>query len=756
MKEGVFLNVFREVRVNGVPEPIWTAPVVSSWNLPVGRMPFILGECAESALIEVETETEVRSVRLRPKSKKIPVSIDRNRIRFTAKAGDKLSLELNGSSDTALGVFLSVPVPKPENTTVFFPAGIHDAGVLRLKTGDVLWLEKGAYVKGKLLLEGDDITVCGNGILSGEDCVTPEETYLVQTVACRNLRFSGITLMQSLLWNMRLMNLDDSEIHDLKIFGYRGNNDGIDVCGSRNVHVHDCFIRSTDDCLCVKGFNTGDVKNVLFERCVLWNDYANPMRIGGIRADRAEHLVFRDMDVIHNHAGYPAFAVLEGNRAHISDLQVSDLRIEDARNSHLFDIRIQRNLWNTDPHAGPMEHVSFRNVSLGDADTVPEYLPQESVIRGWSESCGIDDVTFENITLYGKQACSLSECRIDVRENVRGVRFLGGDDTERRVFASARLTAPVPEGGSYKGTLLLKAENRSAEPKTLTLRPRVAPGRGISDPAFDGKRFSLRPGETRAAEFPVRLTPGKFLFWVDSDDVLTRTEYDPVTLPFLLPAREEDARAYPIRDAAGAEGGRISLWRDGAGLFCRAVIRRETAGPETAKLRLFFCGKPALRDGDAVFSAPEAVEGRAPSLAFAGGKLVTEPIMRNYAEIQYTLTNAPRYDILTELSAEAGGKTRHRELTLDTVENGNGFQSVTRSVDLPEPPILRSVRPVEDGTEFLLTVPESMLPDAGAKPFLFEAEAIPVLRRGASKTRFTLNGSLDPELSVHMYGEISL
>ncbi len=75
-------------------------------------------------------------------------------------------------------------------------------------------------------------------------------------------------------------------------------------CNSQNVRITDCFIRSDDDCVVLKGLDldgpNDNVENIVVENSVLWCDPARAFLLG--RQSRAAYMrsiTLRDLDVIH-------------------------------------------------------------------------------------------------------------------------------------------------------------------------------------------------------------------------------------------------------------------------------------------------------------------------------------------------------------------------------------------------------------------------------------------------------------------------
>jgi polygalacturonase len=62
----------------------------------------------------------------------------------------------------------------------------------------------------------------------------------------------GVILRDASTWAVPVRGSDRVTIRNVKVLGCRANSDGIDVCGSRDVTVEDCFLRTLDDLVVVK------------------------------------------------------------------------------------------------------------------------------------------------------------------------------------------------------------------------------------------------------------------------------------------------------------------------------------------------------------------------------------------------------------------------------------------------------------------------------------------------------------------------
>lgn len=173
--------------------------------------------------------------------------------------------------------------------------------------------------------------------------------HTVELEYCTHTVIDGITVRDSLVYNIRPIGCRDLSIRNVKIIGcWRYNSDGIDMHNCEDVHISDCFIRTFDDCVCVKGFDCyydGDVEaavhakmyrngmsydrfcNTVIERCVIWNDWGKGLEIGAeTRAEEIAHITFRDCDLIH--LTHTALSCMNVDYADVHDVTFENIRIE--------------------------------------------------------------------------------------------------------------------------------------------------------------------------------------------------------------------------------------------------------------------------------------------------------------------------------------------------------------------------------------------------------------------------------------------
>lgn len=106
-----------------------------------------------------------------------------------------------------------------------------------------------------------------------------------------------------ILWTFVTWDCDRVTIDNVKICGSRMiNDDALDLVNAQNATVRNCFFRTQDDSIAIKGMAKvpRPCEKILIEDCQFWTDSANIFRIGyecetaGMRDIRA-----RGIDVLH-------------------------------------------------------------------------------------------------------------------------------------------------------------------------------------------------------------------------------------------------------------------------------------------------------------------------------------------------------------------------------------------------------------------------------------------------------------------------
>lgn len=438
------------VKVNGKQVPLNTARVSA---MPFNRrwpghqrsidqtelVNFLSLETDEVLEFEIIPKVSFEKVEIRPSSLGIKPEISDGNIKFTLPKAAYFTVEPYGRHN-ALHIFADSPsdyssINKNSPDVIYFGKGEHDVGMIRLESNQTLFIDEGAVVYACVrATDAENIKILGRGILdnsrnkekikfevnaenNNSAVNNAERLHTIQPEYCTNVTIEGITIRDSLVYNIKPVACENLDISNVKIIGnWRYNSDGIDMHNCVNVHIDNCFLRTFDDCICVKGFDlffeenvmeaakkamyrngkSYDVfKNVVVENCVLWNDWGKCLEIGAeTKAEEIFNVEFRNCDVIH--VTGPVLDCMNVDWADVHDVSYHDINVE-------YDQNIPKPmLQNSDSH-------KYEN-------TEPDYSPafcSSNVIHHFEYSKGSTRlgrnrrITFENINLFGRQTPKL-------------------------------------------------------------------------------------------------------------------------------------------------------------------------------------------------------------------------------------------------------------------------------------------------------------------------------------------------------------
>ncbi len=404
--------------------------------------PFLSFELTKGADFCVNIFEPPEDVTIRPLSKGVKTIVNDGKVYFTLREAGQYSVEINGRSHN-LHIFADAPEDgrlDPENATYYFPSGAHRLEErLVLNSGESVYIARGAVVYGEIeSTDADNVAVFGRGILDGSLVKRETEGFgdvridgLVHFTRCRNVVADGVILRDSALWTLTPINCENVTVNNVKVIGmWRYNSDGFDFVNSRNVRVSNCFLRTFDDTVVIKGLYFGGTdrsnekmnnENYLVENCVLWCDWGGALEVGAETvADEYRNLIYRNCDIIRNADG--AMRLHCGDRAFVHDVLYDGIRIEyskydkksilqesdemiyappDEPNHHdAARAWLYCGLWSPDNIPGKLRNVTYRNIEILADDEVPEPIFSFSGADGEHD---VSDITIESVFYNGER-----------------------------------------------------------------------------------------------------------------------------------------------------------------------------------------------------------------------------------------------------------------------------------------------------------------------------------------------------------------
>ena len=236
-----------------------------------------------------------------------------------------------------------------------------------------------------------------------------------------NVEINGITLRGSSHWTIVPRNSKRITIRNVKLCNSRvQNDDGINPCNSQDVLITDCFIRSDDDCIALKGLDfrgeNSNVERITVENSTLWCDRARICLLGHeSRANFMRNVTFRNLDIIH--FTMTPFLLEPGEDMRLEDVTIEDIRMHGEGQREFIRLRPVVNQYMRKKVPGYIRNIRFKNITLEGKPG--DYLIQ---IQGADAEHNVSGISFENIKITGEKLHKDSK-RVRIGKNTKNLTF---------------------------------------------------------------------------------------------------------------------------------------------------------------------------------------------------------------------------------------------------------------------------------------------------------------------------------------------
>ncbi|WP_282123113.1 glycosyl hydrolase family 28 protein [Algibacter mikhailovii] len=463
--EGIELSKAFIVEVEGAEVPVFKTKIPPKEPIPrLNHSRKIFGY-ASYASFDMNAKVEVKitypqavnTVKILPTSYGIQSTIDGNTISFSIDNPSNLTIEVNGDWYESLHIFANpfeenIPDPNDSNV-IYFGPGVHDVNGVTVGDSTTVYIAGGAYIKANVgseekevelrgrkrnpptfFLQGKNITIRGRGIIDQSAIPRPKRRYTIFAQHSTHVNLEGVIIKDPSHWTIPLQASDSIHVNNIKILGWRGNSDGVDISNSRDVLVENCFFRTLDDAVVVKSFSDrGEVKNIHTRKCVVWNELAHALSIGAEVRENVTNVLFEDCDVIHDVGRETALRVYHCDDAVIKDVTFRDIRVEEAR--RLISVWIGKTRWTETEERGNVRNVVFKDIVANSApidttltgfqdgsDWKPYIIRNHASMEltGFDENHTVEGVLFDNVVLDGKP---VKANQITTNAFVKSIRF---------------------------------------------------------------------------------------------------------------------------------------------------------------------------------------------------------------------------------------------------------------------------------------------------------------------------------------------
>jgi hypothetical protein len=409
-----------EVWVNGIKAIIYVARVQDPpWDKTLldhgGEYSFTSFDISKPAEIKIHSKTVGNGYRknfnnlvIRPDNVKVINFINKdNEITFTIDKPVKLILEPDGKNGPLM-IFAN-PVndyltDKTDRNLIYFGPGIHkpDSAIIRVRDNQTLYLDEGAIVKAGVIVSGNNTTIRGRGILDGNDFVWGKGARNMVLITGNNVVVKDIIIRGAATWTIPVRNCHDIIIDNIKILGGRAqNDDGINPVNAQDVLIKNCFLRTDDDCIAIKGMqsppNSKNVERITIENTILWCDKAKTILLGHeSRAPYMRDIKFQNIDIVH--MGHHSFVLEPGEEMKLENILFENIRINGNGQKDLISIRPVINQYMRTKVPGHISNVTFKNITVTGISG--KYLIW---LAGADEAHTVSDITMTNISISGKK-----------------------------------------------------------------------------------------------------------------------------------------------------------------------------------------------------------------------------------------------------------------------------------------------------------------------------------------------------------------
>lgn len=341
--------------------------------------------------------------------------------------------------------------------SIYIPSGEYRVSTIYLKSDVTLFIPTGArlvslnYDQNKasptplagaviIVKDARNVVICGGGTISGEGesyTLDPEETAplyaleefnlytrviesrkrirfskdternnLIELDNAQNVTVKNIVLEESAEWTLVVNNSSNVNIHNIVIDNnFRvANSDGIDICGSSDVHISDSFIATGDDAIVLKS-RAQEIRNVTVDNCML-SSFANCFKIGTETAFDVTNVSVSNSKFFLPDGmtgGYAGIAIESADGACISDVEIQNITMDGISSPLL--------IWLGNRLSYAKNTVgSIQDITISDVYATNTELP--SAITGCKingKTYSVQNVTLNNIThIYRDTAENLS------------------------------------------------------------------------------------------------------------------------------------------------------------------------------------------------------------------------------------------------------------------------------------------------------------------------------------------------------------
>jgi hypothetical protein len=371
-----------EVWINGIRAIVYVARVQDPpWEKEKTNLDFGGNYSFSSFNIKGPVKIKIRSLNkslagtiLRPDNAKVKQLVKNEKeISFTLDKPIKLIIEPDGKNAPLLlfaNPVIDYKYSAGDKNVIYFGPGIHkpDSAIVRVRDNQILYLAEGAIVKAGIIVSGNNTTICGSGILCGNEFVWGKDARNMLLITGNNVVVKDIVIRGAAHWTMLLWECHNIVIDNIKILGGRAqNDDGINPVNAQDVLIKNCFLRTDDDCIALKGMQAQpsekNVERITVENTILWCDRAKTILLGHeSRSEYMRNIKFQNIDVVH--FGHHSIVIEPGEKMKLENVLFKNIRINGNGQKDFISIRPVVNQYMQTKVPGYVNNITINNLVL--------------------------------------------------------------------------------------------------------------------------------------------------------------------------------------------------------------------------------------------------------------------------------------------------------------------------------------------------------------------------------------------------------
>ena len=451
---GIILSPYYRVETYGERIPAYTVPVSEGGTHSFSTV--LVNEKAFPIKLRLTVTFSAGKVNVLPESHGVKASLSGKTVEADIPAPGSYSFVFDEKQDDAFTLFVhehaefvapdgyEVVKMKPgdygrliaeSNKVLYFETGVHTIDRITVLNNSAVYFEPGAFIDARqptfaetptqnpdwagqtawgTFISGTNVSgvkIWGAGMID-HTRLDWHARSCIRFTNCSNIEIDGLMINNTTEWTVTFMNSSDVAARNLKVFGYRQNSDGVNICSRRNAVVEDCFVRAGDDTYCVKTYNLPvKAENIVFRNNVSWPDKCRGMGIVHETETDITNVRFEHCCVVFAPATWADFlgalVVVVAGPAEVSGIYFDDIEIYSV-NQYSINISILNldptNTVETNYRGGKIHDIHFNNIRFNG--TAPIRL------CGTDGAKAIDKIYFDGISRNGKLCTSTTDLRL--------------------------------------------------------------------------------------------------------------------------------------------------------------------------------------------------------------------------------------------------------------------------------------------------------------------------------------------------------